>query len=317
MLPKIWTKYTKLEEIKSNSNFKTYLARIEIIVKIIILKDENEYYLIKEKLEKIKNIRGIYEIIEEKNKIYIVMDNNPEMIFQIDELIEGILAAQRNPFETTPIKVQNSLIQGDFTDPMITKATNPEEYYSSPSTDTPFLQYNPEESTIPVIDQTMQVMNVDQNHINNLYGSQQMSDIPYSISDNPTAYPISNIEQISYKPALNEQIAVMTPSSAGEMTLVDNQNFGSITSSIPPVVTNPAPSLVNSTIWNNGSILPTTSNITSSSIMTQSFYPFNNSRLLNAILDEDFRRRRPVYDEYNRSKEDLYRSQRSTFGNYV
>ena len=273
MLPKIWTKYTKLEENTSNPNFKTYLARIEIVVKIIILKDENEYYLIKEKLEEMKNISGIYEIIEENNKIYIVIDNNPELALKIDELIEGFLAAQRNPLETTP------------------KVQNPEEYYTNPSTETPFPQYNPEESTT------------------NLY-----TEAPYSISDNPTAYPISNTEQISDKPALNEQITVMTPPSAGEITLVDNQNFGSITSSTPPVVANPAPVLVNSNILNN------TSNITTSSIMTQSrlsYYPLNNSRLLRAILDEDFQRRRPVYDEYNRSKEDLYRSQRSQFGNFV
>ena len=77
---KIWDKYTMIKEIESNSNIKTYLTKIEPIVKKIIPKNEDDYYyIIKERLEKIKielkNELIIYEIIEENEKIYIAMDN--------------------------------------------------------------------------------------------------------------------------------------------------------------------------------------------------------------------------------------------------
>ena len=60
----IWNKYQILKEINLNSNIKTYLARIEPIIKEIIIKNEEEYFVIKEKIERIKNIIKIYEIIE-------------------------------------------------------------------------------------------------------------------------------------------------------------------------------------------------------------------------------------------------------------
>ncbi len=46
----IWNKYQKIEEKNSNSNIKTYLARIELIIKEIIIKDIIEYYKIRERL---------------------------------------------------------------------------------------------------------------------------------------------------------------------------------------------------------------------------------------------------------------------------
>ena len=56
MPSKIWNKYQLLEEISINSNIKTYLARIEPIIKEIIPKNQNEYDLIRERLKLIKNI---------------------------------------------------------------------------------------------------------------------------------------------------------------------------------------------------------------------------------------------------------------------
>ena len=38
MLPTIWNKYTKVEEIKSNPKNKIYLARIEPVVQMIVSK---------------------------------------------------------------------------------------------------------------------------------------------------------------------------------------------------------------------------------------------------------------------------------------
>ena len=102
----IWNKYKKIKEVDNNSNIKTYLARIEPIIKEISYKNKNEYLVIREKLERIKNKIKIYDIIEEEDKIYIVIDNNNEIISEIDKLIlkneieiekEGILHGQGNP----------------------------------------------------------------------------------------------------------------------------------------------------------------------------------------------------------------------------
>ena len=108
----IWNKYQILKEINLNSNIKTYLARIEPIIKEIIIKNEEEYFVIKERIERLKNIIKIYEIIEEKDKIYIVMENNKEEISKIDKIIlsdeinikkEGILKGQGNPVSKNEI----------------------------------------------------------------------------------------------------------------------------------------------------------------------------------------------------------------------
>ena len=72
-MPSIWNKYKKIKEIKTNKKMNTYLARIEPIIKEIIINNENEYNIIKERIEKIKNIIKIYDIIEEKDRIYIVI----------------------------------------------------------------------------------------------------------------------------------------------------------------------------------------------------------------------------------------------------
>ena len=87
MPSKIWNKYKKIEEIKSNSNIKTYLTRIEPIVKEIIPKNKYDYDRIIEKLEELKEELDIYEIIEEDERIYIVMDYNEELLLRIDNLI--------------------------------------------------------------------------------------------------------------------------------------------------------------------------------------------------------------------------------------
>ena len=53
----IWSKYKKIEEDPNNNNnskIKTYKAKIEPIIKEIIPEDKKEYYIIKERLEKLK-----------------------------------------------------------------------------------------------------------------------------------------------------------------------------------------------------------------------------------------------------------------------
>ena len=79
----IWNKYKLIKEIKSNSNIKTYLSRIEPIIKEIIPKDEDDYYIISERLEALKDESDIYEIIEEENFmlfLIIIMKYYPKLI---------------------------------------------------------------------------------------------------------------------------------------------------------------------------------------------------------------------------------------------
>ena len=97
----IWKKYEKIKEINKNEKIKTYLGRIELIIKEIIIKDIKEFYKIRERLEKIKNIMKIYDIMEEKDKIYIVIENNEEMKKKIDELI---LSEEKNIIKEGKVK---------------------------------------------------------------------------------------------------------------------------------------------------------------------------------------------------------------------
>ena len=50
----IWNKYKLIKEISSNSGIKTYSARLEPIIKEIIPKDKDDYYVINELLEQLK-----------------------------------------------------------------------------------------------------------------------------------------------------------------------------------------------------------------------------------------------------------------------
>ena len=101
----IWNKYKVIKEIDKNLNIKTYLTRIEPIIKEIIPKNNNEYFQIKERLESLKNIIKIYDIIEEDDKLYIVIENEKEGLLKFDKLIkdefnvekEGILEGHGNP----------------------------------------------------------------------------------------------------------------------------------------------------------------------------------------------------------------------------
>ena len=102
----IWNKYKKIKEINSNSKIKTHSAMIEPIIKEIIPKDINDFYIIKERIDNIKYQIKIYDIIEEDEKIYIVIDNNEELNLEIDKLIlsdeleikkEGIIEGHGNP----------------------------------------------------------------------------------------------------------------------------------------------------------------------------------------------------------------------------
>ena len=109
MPSKIWDKYKIIKEIKTNnSNIKTYIVNIQPIIKEIIPKNKEDYYIIYERLEKLKEEEqfNIYEKIEENERIYIVIDNNEEILLKIDKLIlsdeldikkEGIIQGHGRP----------------------------------------------------------------------------------------------------------------------------------------------------------------------------------------------------------------------------
>ena len=63
-----------IEEINSKGNIKTYKAKLEPIIKEITPRNESEYNSILNNLQNYKNV--IYEIIEENNKIYAVLNDN-------------------------------------------------------------------------------------------------------------------------------------------------------------------------------------------------------------------------------------------------
>ena len=129
MPSKIWNKYKMIKEIEINSNIKTYLAKIEPIVKEIIPKNKEDYYIIMERLEilKLKEELNIYEIIEENERIYIVINNNNELLTKIDKLIlsdeldiekECIIKGHGSPIEKDEIfnlfKMEKSMCKISF-----------------------------------------------------------------------------------------------------------------------------------------------------------------------------------------------------------
>ena len=83
----IWNKYKMVEEINSKGNTKTYKAKLESIIKEITPKNKNEYDNILYNLQNYKDL--IYEIIEENNKIYIVLLKDNINLDDINIIKEG------------------------------------------------------------------------------------------------------------------------------------------------------------------------------------------------------------------------------------
>ena len=107
----IWNKYEKLKEIENkNSNIKTYLAKIEPLIKEIKPKDKNDYLSIYQRIEKLKNEIKIYDTIDENDKIYIVIENNEEISNKVDRILkekiikkEGVLEGHGTPITKNEI----------------------------------------------------------------------------------------------------------------------------------------------------------------------------------------------------------------------
>ena len=357
MLSKILNKYIKLKETNSNSNIKTYSARIEPIIKEITLKDINEYYLIKEKIENNRNL--IYEIIEENKKIYIILENNPDKISIIDKLIlekENIpsekedsvfgliptteLAKPLKPGEITNFPMTT---QG-FIDPIIEQElSNPQETIFQESTlnnppETTFtsqdtrikyapnqvlnsfisqdnqnssFNHTPEVQTIPGFEQQNPVMptpSVEINYINPTPTIEKISNNPDSSAEHmPPIQQISNFNKNPVYPISGGEVMSTIPPTTNveQESFIFNTSVQSINST--PVVTAPAPLSPSSNVENTESILlpNNATEINSTNPMTgidgsSSNQKFSHRRTRSAIKDEDFHRKRPIYDNVNK-----------------
>jgi len=126
-MPSIWEKYQKIEEIDSNSKIKTYKAKIEPIIKEIIPKDVEDYFKIKERLENIKKNYNLIEIIEENDKIYVIINKDEKLVSKIDELLltdeliiqkEGKIEGHGNPITKNEIlnllKMEQSMCRIEY-----------------------------------------------------------------------------------------------------------------------------------------------------------------------------------------------------------
>jgi len=112
----IWDKYTKIKEIKLNNNslIKTYLSNKEFIIKEIHPKDWEDYNKFLDFLEYIEISEEIkfYDLIEEKEKIFVVIDNNEKTQAKFDSLIsnkdsvgrmQGITEGHCNPISISEL----------------------------------------------------------------------------------------------------------------------------------------------------------------------------------------------------------------------
>ena len=111
----IWDKYTKIKEINLNNNIiKTYLSNKEFIIKEIHPKDWKDYNKFLHFLEYIEISEEIkfYDIIEEKEKIFVVIDNNERTQIKFDSLInnrdnvgrmKGVAEGHGNPISISEI----------------------------------------------------------------------------------------------------------------------------------------------------------------------------------------------------------------------
>ena len=92
-MPSIWNKFQIIKEMNtisnqdSNTTVKTYLTRIEPIIKEIIPKDKENLEIIHERFDELKKEIKIYDIIEENDRIYIIIDNNEKIKNKVDNML--------------------------------------------------------------------------------------------------------------------------------------------------------------------------------------------------------------------------------------
>ena len=111
MASEILHKYKIIKEIELDSNIKAHLTNKEIIIIEIIPKGKDHYLIINEELKKIKKKFNIHEIIEDIDKLYILIDNNKEILSKIKKLVlvelniekQGIIKGHGTPISKEEI----------------------------------------------------------------------------------------------------------------------------------------------------------------------------------------------------------------------
>ena len=176
-----------------------------------------------------------------------------------------------------------------------------------------------EEQTMPVIDQEMSAMpptNVGQISVMPPPNIDQISAIPPPTVEEKSAIN-TNIEIPSIPNPTVGQMAAIPNSTPEQIFYAQTAEIPNITSSHLPVASALPPLSMSTPILNNSSIIsiPTTSSImisprarvNTSQFGGSSIFCSMNGRLVNAILDEDFQRRRPLYSALNKYKANKFK----------
>ena len=87
MASEILNKYKIMKEIEFDSNIKAHLTNKETIIIEVVPKGKDHYLIINEELHKAKKKFNIHEIIEDIDKLYILIDNNKELLYKIKKLV--------------------------------------------------------------------------------------------------------------------------------------------------------------------------------------------------------------------------------------
>ena len=78
-----WSRISNVKLSKKSKNTETYEANMKILIKKVKMKNENEIFYFKNKIN--EKEKKIYDIIEDNNILYIIYDINED----IDELINN------------------------------------------------------------------------------------------------------------------------------------------------------------------------------------------------------------------------------------
>ena len=118
--------------------------------------------------------------------------------------------------------------------------------------------------------------------------------------------PDAGLQQISVMPDAGvQQVSVMPTTSVQQVSVIPTAGVQSVITP-PPVVPSPAPLTAASTVGAPGSLLPPTTPYAQTSGIAGASVPppTPQTGTIGPIMDEDFQRGRPIYDEFN---EDRYR----------
>jgi len=126
MASEILNKNKIIKKIELDSNIKAYITNKETIIIEVIPKGIDHYLIINEELQRIKKTFNIHEIIEDFNKLYILIDDKKELLSKIKKLIsfelniekQAICVGHGNPISKEEIldlfKMEKSICKISF-----------------------------------------------------------------------------------------------------------------------------------------------------------------------------------------------------------